>query len=508
MKLATQDMIPKIDSFAESELGLSTVTLMGRSGEAVARAAAGLAPEGGKILILAGRGNNGGDGYAAAVSLAPRYRVTVYDVFSAGQRSEAGKHWLAMAQRSGAKIIPMTDLATVESEIMSADLVVDAIFGTGLSGEVPDRVVSLAAAIGRSEAKKLAVDIPLGINGDSGTAASYAYKSDVTVALSYPKAGLYSYPARSFVGDVVCDSLGIDDCEVSRKFVFNRFFTDKEEAKRLLPHRPINSNKATYGRVLLLVGSDEYRGAAHLALEAALRGGTGYVTYMGEEELCRELRMKFPEALYSTHCDKQSVVSASADKSAVLLGSGSGTSEEVCRLAEALLSEEGAPLILDADAINSIARFGSLSDIKRSRRPVILTPHPLEFSRISGIDTEYINAHRLEVAERFARELGCILLLKGAATVITDGTHTYINGSGNTALAKAGSGDVLAGLTAALCASSYAGGARSTEELLGSVALAAYIHGRAGDTLSAELSEFGVTPSDLPLACARAIAEL
>ncbi|MBO5100968.1 MAG: NAD(P)H-hydrate dehydratase, partial [Clostridia bacterium] len=227
----------------------------------------------------------------------------------------------------------------------------------------------------------------------------------------------------------------------------------------------------------------------------------GRVTYLGCDSLRGELLSRFPEAIYVKHCeDTEAAVRLSRESSATLIGSGSDTSEKTAELACALLSSEGSPLILDADAINSIALYGGAERIKDSPRTVILTLHPLEFSRLSGLSVGEIQDNRISAATKYARENSCILLLKGAATVITDGEHLYINGSGSSALAKAGSGDVLAGLLVSLL--SY------SKSPIEATALAAYIHGRAGDNLAGVYSSYGVTPSDLPREICRILLEL
>ena len=279
---------------------------------------------------------------------------------------------------------------------------------------------------------------------------------------------------------------------------------DAEWAREHIPRRPEHANKGSFGRTLLLVGSPRYKGAAHLALEAALRSGVGYVGYLGTSDLCRELRAKFPEAIYYEKGAYPGGVSSFSaifgGYSSILVGCGSDISEQLLDTLESLVTTEGAPLVLDADAINTIARYSSPELFGKRKRTVILTPHPLELSRLSGLSVDDISADRVGVARELAERYGVILLLKGQGTVITDGETVYINTSGSTALAKAGSGDVLAGLIAGLLAYSHTP--------LESLALAAYLHGRGGDTLARSLSELGVTPSDLPRAIAHEIADL
>ena len=501
IKIATSTMISDIDSFASNELGIPITHLMERSGIAVAEAVRRISREGDRVVILCGGGNNGGDGYAAAVKLFGIREVMVYDVFSKGQKSEAGNFWLSEYKKCFGE--PIVGLPTEEKIKFGTDIIVDSIFGTGFSGEVPSELSAFSTFINsQKHIKVIAVDIPLGVCADDGTARSFALKCDATVALSFPKLATFSYPAKEYVGEVFVDSLEIDENKVAEKFSFSNFYVDAALAKALLPKRADNASKGSFGKTLLIVGSKQYPGASALALEAALRGGAGYVTFLGNDSLCDFLLNKFPEALYKRvpDFDSETILNYTENQNSILIGSGSGCTEELFCIIKSILASPGSPVILDADAINSIARFGTAEILKTAKREVILTPHPLEFSRLSGISIEEIQNNRYKVAKEFAKEHSCTLLLKGAATVVTDGVTTYINGSGSSALAKAGSGDVLAGLLASILAYSHSP--------LESAALAAYIHGKAGDELAKEYSSYGVTPSDIPKMTAKIMAEI
>ena len=497
MLLATSALIKQIDQYAENVLNISTLTLMKRAGEAVARAARGMTSENDHIIILAGKGNNGGDGYASAELLCSDRKVVVLDVFAVGQRSGAGKHFLERCKSAG---IEIREGAESLSELLpSAALVIDAIFGTGYSGELSPELRGVSELVNNSGRLVLAVDLPLGIISDTAEVMDGALKADATVALTLLKPAHLSYPAKEYVGAVSLCTLELDDHLDSFEFEF--FSTDDDTFKSAVKKRLPTANKGSFGKTLHITGSEKYRGAAHLALEAALRSGVGIVCHSGGGELAAELRLKFPEAIY---VDKllpsdggDPVFSAIGRYSSVLLGSGSSVSEELCLLAEGIISSEGAPVVIDADGINSIAKYSSPEIFLRAKRKIILTPHPLEFSRLSGLSVEFINEHRLSSAISFAQKYGVILLLKGGATVITDGNVTYVNTSGSSALAKGGSGDVLAGLISSLVA--------FCDDPLSATAAGAYVHGKAGDTLSAELSDYGVTPSDLPAEIARHI---
>ena len=512
MKLALSSTIPMIDAFLAEKLGIPVLELMRKSGRAVADAVRARVHTGGNIVVLAGKGNNGGDGYAAAVDLMDEYSVTVVDIFSVGQKSEEGKAFLSLFKEKGGEIIPFTGLDGVKSLLDSAHCVVDAVFGIGFAGEMPeflrDLAVYVRALVG---VHKIAIDVPLGVNPDNGSVSDYAISSTATVALSFIKPGIVSYPARSFVGEIIYCDLGIPREKILESFHLHHNLIEQDWVRKSLPRREENSNKGTFGKLLVITGSERYRGAAHLSLEAALRSGVGLVTYLGSPSVISELSAKYPEVIYKEEnigdslTDEQihSICELSRSHSATLLGSGSDNTAGLGRLTLALLASEGSPLILDADAINALSAMGETGvlALKKSQRTVIITPHPLEFARLSMSDAATVQSHRLEVAERFAIENKLILVLKGAGTVIADSDEVYINATGSSALAKAGSGDVLSGVIAALVAQ---GKCSPTV----AAAIAVYIHALAGQRLASEFSAYGVTPSDLPKEIARTVSDL
>ena len=511
MKLARSELITEIDNYAQNTLGISVLTLMERSGEAVAAVVRHRTPEGSRVVILAGKGNNGGDGYAAAIKLMNEYKVKVYDVFGEGQRTEEGRHFLERFKELGGTVETLALTEATKEEIRTAGCIVDAVFGTGFRGEIPDKVKELSIVISESlGAEKIAIDVPIGVDADDGSVELCAFSATATVELCFIKPGIVSYPARSFVGEIIFDDLGLPRATIREHFKdrLRYVLTDSKWAAETLPQREENSNKGSFGKLLMITGSKRYRGAGRLSLSAALRGGVGLVTYLGDESLVSDFSSEYPEAVYKsmalgdgiTDSDIETVAELSAKHTATLIGSGSDNTDGLKRLTERLLSVEGGPIILDADAINALSKNAEegRAAIKSAKRRVILTPHPLEFARLSGLDVAYVQLNRMEVAMDFAKEHGCTLLLKGAGTLVTDGEFVYVNKSGSSALAKAGSGDVLAGLVGAFCAF-----IKNPNEV---AALAAFFHGKAADALAKELSTFGVTPSDLPLAIAKQIS--
>lgn len=510
MILAKPKMISEIDKYVSEKLGIPTRELMLRAGEAVANTVKASISEGGKVRIFVGKGNNGGDGYATALLLMDKYDITVYDVFGIGQRSDDGKYFLNRFSSLGGEVKRLLFDEDTVSDIRKSDCIIDAVFGTGFTGEYPEEAVMLAEIFNSLDTVfKIAIDVPLGVNAlDGSVSMNVIYPANVTLALGFVKPGLVSYPAKEYVGKLVYDNIGLQNNDVISNFTFDDYYIDYELASSFIPKRNENSNKGTFGKLLMITGSTEFFGAAHLTLEAALRSGVGLVTYLGEKELIQTLFPKFPEAIYKsvsmremTDSDLSHITDLDRKHNAILIGSGSSKSQGLLTLIEHLLTSEGSPVILDADAINVLSEKPEEGRelIRNSKRKVILTPHPLEFSRLCGIQTEEVQKNRIALAKEFARDNLCILILKGAATVVTDGNNTYINSSGSSALAKAGSGDVLAGMLASVIASGV--------EPLRAAALSVYFHGLAADVLKDELSEFGVTSSDLPREIGRQIAK-
>ena len=511
MKLAKSSLIKEIDSFAQSELGIDITDLIERSGLAVSRIVREYTPSGGRVIFLCGKGYNGADGYAAAINLLDEYDITVYDVFGEGQREAGGRYFLEKFLSLGGDLRTLDAPEELRRDLAVSKTVVDAIFGTGFRGEIPKKIRDIAIVLSETVGvNKIAVDVPIGVNADDGSVDICAAAVSATVELSFIKPGIVSYPARAFVGRIILDDLSLPQDTLLEAFKFRYNYLDEALAKEMLPKREENSNKGSFGKLLLITGSERYRGAAHLSLEAALRGGAGYVTYLGIEQLVNSLSLKYPEAIYKvkkpdlalTAEDIDSIVSASRESDVTLIGSGSESTPALIDLTRALITSEGGTLILDADAINCLCkdREESVTMIRESKRKIILTPHPLEFARISGTDVASVQRNRISAAVKFAKENRCTVVLKGAGTIITDGDTVYINSSGSSALAKAGSGDVLAGFIASL--------ASSVKDTLSAAALGVFFHGAAADRASDQLSSYGVTPSDLPLRVAEVIGEI
>ena len=285
---------------------------------------------------------------------------------------------------------------------------------------------------------------------------------------------------------------------------------DAVYVKAHLPKRPRNSHKGVFGRLQIFGGSYRYRGAAHLAALGALRMGVGLLTLTTEEAVIGTVARRLPELLFDAEKpisawsaeDIERKCAESDTASAILVGPGSGVSRALYDFLVSLTARGGAPVLLDADALGAIARFSSDVDgfFQSAQRPIAMTPHPLEFGRLIGRSASEVQENRMRLSLEYAKKWGVSLLLKGAGTIVADGDGAFLNATGSSALSKGGSGDVLAGAVGAFLAE----GVTPTEAL----AMGAYLHGAAGDSLAKELSEYGVLPSELPRQMAKEITKL
>ena len=437
------------DAYTIENLGIPERTLMERAGEAVAEEIKKRF-KGGRILFVCGKGNNGGDGMVAAKLLRTVHGFSVFV--------------LKLAAEGAEKLD------------FDYDIVVDCIFGTGLSRRVEGDFAAAVSAINNSGAFVVSADIPSGLSSDSGQALGAAVRADVTVAIGAPKLGFALGSGPDLCGRIVVKDIGICTQHSPHAAVW-----EDADVAALFPARPRNSHKGTFGRASLRCGSALYPGAALLAVSAALKSGCGYVC-----EACADERLKFavasrcPQAIFSENAD------LSSDCIAVGMGCGAsrGLYGEIC----ALLKDYCGTLIIDADGLNVLSAYGKEA-LKSKKCTVIITPHAKEFARLTGADTEEILADPVGSAVRFAREYGVITLLKGVGTVITDGREVIINTRGCTAQAKAGSGDMLAGF---MCGTI----ARGLEPLAGA-ACAAYVMGAAASLAAEELTDYCVTAADV-----------
>lgn len=480
--------------------GTPSIELMERAAAAIADALFDSSfhgvslPDRPRLLVVAGRGNNGGDGFAVARLLASRrWRCTV--ALASGEPVPGGDAAANLAEwrRIGGRVVEVSAaLAEASGESAPFDLLLDAVYGTGLVRPVEGADADLIHRINASGLPVVAVDIPSGLCADTGVPLGVAVVARATVTIGAAKPGLFLAEGPGHCGRTVVAGIGLLDpagLGITRAGVVVDDATTRASWPRLSPL----AHKGNRGHVLVVAGSRGKTGAAVLAARGALRAGAGLVTVASTADVQAAVSAALPEAMTHTldsdphgrvgvaAVDALTELAAAAD--AVVVGPGLGK-DPGCEALVACLAGASAPVVLDADALNLVSGWDTAgrrevfaSRLASGAPRAILTPHPGEMSRLCEATTAQIQVSRKTFADKLAQELGVVVLLKGAATVVSDGSRTAFNLSGNAGMATGGMGDVLSGICAAL--------AVRLGDPFEAAALAAWVHGRAGD-LAAE----------------------
>jgi NAD(P)H-hydrate epimerase len=475
------------------EAGVPPALLMERAGAALAEAALAEAAPGGRFLVVCGPGNNGGDGLVAARALLHAGRhVRVELVGDAARLPEDPRRNLQALASLGLTPAPLPR----DAGVREGDVVVDALFGTGLSrapeGALADAVERVRAW--RAEgARVVAADLPSGVQGDTGRAFTPAVEADVTVAFGVLKPAHALEPGASHAGRVRRVDIGLAVWPPAEGPLA---LLEEADARALLPARRADTHKGTYGHVLVVAGSAGKTGAAALAGLGALRGGAGLVSVAARADALPAVLQHAPELMGVPlagegplgPADLEALLAAAEGKDALVLGPGIPRGPGTPRLLDALLQALPVPCVLDADGLNALAEDVGL--LARARAPLVLTPHPGEMARLVGADTKSVQADRPGVARAFAGRHRVVLVLKGARTLVAgeDG-RLRVNPTGNPGMATGGTGDVLAGLTGALLAQGLAP--------LDAASVAAYAHGLAGDLAARRTGLAGLVAGEL-----------
>ena len=511
MKIATAEQMRLCDRLASEEYGLPSLELMENAGRgtvaAMVRHFGPLTEQ--KVLVFIGPGNNGGDGLVIArllleqgarpqvVSLVPLEKL----------QGDAAKN-LALARQLAMPLVTCLDeddLPLVQRLVAESDLLVDAIFGTGLRREITGLFAAVIRGLNASARPVVAVDIPSGLAGDPGHSQGVSVRARLTCTYGLPKFAQVEPPGREQVGLLEVVDIGIPAAVVERVGITAEWL-DHAFLKPLIPIRALASHKGTFGHLLVLAGSVGKGGAAVLCGLGAARSGAGLVTIAAPRMLNGVVQWALPEAMtevlsFSQHClsdtDYEQLLAAAQGKEAVAVGPGLGTAEETGQLVRKLYRELRQPLVVDADGLNLLAgEIGALA-----AGPRVLTPHPGEMARLTGLAPLEIQNKRRAVAADFAKRHGVYLVLKGAATVIAapDG-RLAVNSTGNPGMAAGGMGDVLAGLIGGLLAQ----GVPPWE----AACLAVYMHGLAADRIVRAGHPFGFLASELAAGIPAAFQEV
>jgi ADP-dependent NAD(P)H-hydrate dehydratase / NAD(P)H-hydrate epimerase len=496
---------------AREKFGLDVAALMERAGARTAEVARLLLRErGGRgVVVLAGKGNNGGDGLVAARHLAGDAIVRVVLAAPAAEfRGEPAAHLETLRGRS-VSIVDPGALAEedLDRTFLEADLLVDAIFGTGFRGPAEGLPARVIEAANRSGRPILAVDVPSGVDAATGRADPPCIHAVATVTMGLPKLGLAQYPAAMYAGRLYVADIGFPPALVEGAPIATSL-TRASWVDRTLPRRPPDSHKGAFGRVFVVAGARGFTGAAVLAARGAIRAGAGLVTVGIPASVAAVLPAALPEAMtlplpetpegtFSERAE-EAILEFAAGVSAVAIGPGLTTHPEVVALVRRLLPRLDHPVVVDADGLNALA--GEAERLHDAPGPVVITPHPGEMARLLGTTVEDVQRDRSASARDAARRLGVTVVLKGARTVVASPAgQARIIPTGNAAMATGGMGDVLTGVTVALLGQRLAP--------CDAAACAAYLHGLAGDLAAASRGELGVlareVADDIPRALAR-----
>ncbi len=503
MRLLTAEEMRELDRRTIEEVGIPGIVLMENAGRGTAdfllQHFARLAP--GPALVLAGKGNNGGDGYVVARHLMNRgWRVsTIVLAEREAIRGDAGLN-LDILERSGGEIhfaAGKDDLLSLLERQGDARLVVDALFGTGLTSEIRGHYRTAIDWVNASGLAVLSVDIPSGIDASCGRVLGSAVRADATATFAFAKIGHAMYPGAEMTGDLKIVDIGIPTV-LSNGICLDHLLVEEMEAVPLFPPRPATGHKGTFGHLLVIAGGAGKTGAAVMTADSGIRAGAGLVTVGVPESVHSILEIKLTEAMTAPLGEVEGALGLRAldriralweGKNALAVGPGLGTAEETVALVRRMVRECPLPMVLDADALNALAGHAEVL-LERRGPPLVLTPHPGEMARLAGTSVPEIQKERIKVAGDFARRFKVVLVLKGARTVTAfpDG-RIRINGSGNSGMASGGMGDVLTGLIGGLLAQGC--------EPADAAVLGVFLHGRAADRIQNRLGNAGMAATDL-----------
>jgi len=502
-KIVSSAQMRRIDENAIKSIGVPGVVLMENAGiqvvNQIQKFCDGAFPE--HIVIICGKGNNGGDGFVIARHLAGKDVDTSIVLLGDADnlKGDARTNW-NICVKSGIDVQEFTEKdesSRIFDLIFDADLIIDAIFGTGLSSPVKGFYEDIINLIDESEIPVVSVDIPSGLSSDTGAIIGSAINAELTVTFGLPKIGTILFPAAGYCGRLEVVDIGIPQV-VELEADYTALMLEEQDFVGILGHRDRNAHKGTFGHLLVIGGSPGKTGAAAMCAQAGLRLGTGLVTAAIPESLNTIMEMKLTEVmtLPLPETKDQTIAAAALDPimefcyriRALALGPGISTQPETAETVRNLLVQCPVPVVLDADGINALA--GHLDILSKRTVPTIITPHPGEMARLMDTSITQIQENRITVANEFAKKYQTIVVLKGARTVIAEPSgRVYINPTGNPGMASGGTGDILTGI--------IAGALTLGLDPIDAANLGVYLHGLTADLASEELGEASLTAMDI-----------
>lgn len=479
--LITPEEIRSLEaSYIKSKGSSLSLELMEKAGFALAEEIKSFE---GPYLIICGKGNNAGDGIVAARYLHENNKKVVIVLTSNHNilSSDAKVNFDLIKDK-----VPFIVIETGEEKdfldiFNDSKTIADCLLGTGSTRKLPELFKKIIEKVNNSGKNVVACDVPTGVNSATGEVNETAFKSNITVTFGYAKIGLVIYPAKKYVGELKIVDISLPKVETNYYLLDDIFF------KANFPKREIDANKGKFGRTLLVCGSDKYPGAALLSSRAASSIGSGLTSLSSPKECLEKISGEIPEV---THVEFSAakILEESLRASVLVIGPGLTREGNITKLVESLITKANVPIVLDADGINVLS--GNKEILKSAKKERVLTPHPKEFSRLMGLELSDVLSNKIKFASNASKELDCTVVLKGAATLVaTKNGKLYVSPFANPALAKGGTGDVLAGFIGGLIAQGL------EAELAASIGV--YVHGQSAELVTKDKTVFSLLPQDL-----------
>ncbi|MGG3575189.1 NAD(P)H-hydrate dehydratase [Bacillus gobiensis] len=494
MRIVSADEMYCIDSYTTNQIGISGETLMENAGQSIARLIMERTDPNQKIVILAGAGNNGGDGFVIARILKSfDFQVDLWTVPPYEKIKGAAKHALEVYKNSGYEALYFLENEEHFFNLLSTyDVIIDCLLGIGVKGELRSPYKEIIDKINTCKSAEIfSIDVPSGVPAD-GCDVDRAVRADLTITIHLPKSGAFIYPCASYYGETIVADIGIPPI-AAKHCSHNRMIWTDKLVKKHLPSRSPNSHKGSNGKGKVIGGSREMTGAIMLAAKAALRCGAGLITAAIPEEIHPIAAAHFLEAMYLPSPSEDGYFKGNLsveyeNLDAVAVGPGIGRTKGGKLIVEEVITKE-LPVVIDADALYHLKDMLPL--LKNRKHPTILTPHPGEMARLIDKSIKEVEQDRFSISRLFAKEYGIYLVIKGPFTIVTTpGGEQFVNTTGNSALAKGGTGDALTGMILAFI--------MQQTHVQSAISNAVFVHGKSADVLiEQEHTHFDVLSTDL-----------
>lgn len=485
MEVMSRNGCKAIDKYTIDEIGISSLVLMENAANEVANKIISL---GDRFIIFCGNGNNGGDGLVIARKLILEDKDVCIVIVSKNERySEdfiVNMNILKKLTNNFIYIKGVEDINFLKEVSNNYKIAVDCIFGVGLNRVLEDFYIGLINYINKKWDLIVSVDVPSGLNSDSGEIMGTSIVANTTYTFEVIKKGFIEYKALKYLGNVEVLKIGIPDY-VKKINSEKVYILNKEDYRKLLKKREVYGHKGKYGRVAILAGSKGYTGAAYISTEACVKAGAGLTTLVTTKYVQDSLSSKLVEAMTTNIEEWDDLITLFKKTNVIAIGPGIDKESQYKDVFIELVKYKDKEFVIDAGAFNIIKN--NMEIINEIKERAIFTPHPAEMARLIDNTVEYVEENRIDVAKQFAKENNVIVLLKGYNTIITDGDNVYINSTGNSKMASGGMGDCLTGIISALLAQGHSP--------INSALVGAYVHGLAGEIASEE--KYSVVVSDV-----------